>query len=269
MSETQSPIEFSPTRLEIGKAMLKAQSEIGPLVKTESNPMFGSKYADLASVIEATRKPLLTAGLVLIQGASTKEATVDVETMLLHAESGEWVRTVLSLTPLEAKLSKDSGERSVTPQTVGSAITYARRYGLQALCGIAPEDDDANAASSPIKGRGPQPNPFTQPTPSSKTPETWGQQQLQARLEYAEMNEAKEDDKDTRPWYNAGDKGIGAGPRKFWTRDASIGQELLAAKGLEVVLTVIPGTKNRNAYKVLDVKVPDELPGLEGTDDIP
>src|SRR5271165_632409 len=247
------PIEFSQTRLEIGKALLKAQGKIGPLIKDQSNPFFNSKYADLASVVEVVKTPLQDSGLVLIQGASVTES-VNVETVLLHAESGEWVRTILALTPTKND-----------PQGVGSAITYARRYGLQALCGIAPEDDDGNAASRPQEGagvaRGPFPKPFTsdKPVPAGGTPETHGQQKLQTVIEFAQMNEPKDDDKDPRMWYNAGAKG-----RKFWTRDESVGHQLLAAKGAEVILTLIPGTKNPNSYKVLNVEIPDGLPGLEG-----
>jgi hypothetical protein len=62
-------------------------------------------------------------------------ALVNIETMLLH-ESGEWVRNTLTLRPTKHD-----------PQGVGSAITYGRRYGLQSLCGVAPEDDDGNKAS--------------------------------------------------------------------------------------------------------------------------
>lgn len=132
-------IEFSESRAAIAKALFVMQTNLGDVKKNASNPHFKSKYADLGAVVEAVSPALELAKLTLLQGCAGNgdEGSVTVETMLLH-ESGEFVRARLTLRPSKAD-----------PQGAGSAITYARRYGLQSLCGVCPEDDDGNAASRP------------------------------------------------------------------------------------------------------------------------
>lgn len=125
---------------EIASALAKAQSEMGGAVKDSANPFFKSKYADLSSVWEACRGPLTKNGLAVIQSPSADGLRVSVDTLLTHT-SGQWMRGVVSVNAKE-----DS------PQAVGSAITYLRRYALQSFAGVAPEDDDAEAAH----GRGAQ-----------------------------------------------------------------------------------------------------------------
>lgn len=122
---------------ELATALAKAQSQIEGAKKDSTNPHFRSSYADLASVWDACRKPLTANGLSVIQSAeNSAEGYYGVTTMLLHT-SGQWMRGTLYLKPV-----KDD------PQGAGSALTYARRYSLSAMVGIAPEDDDANAASA-------------------------------------------------------------------------------------------------------------------------
>jgi hypothetical protein len=119
---------------EIAAALAKAQGEMGGAVKDAANPFFKSKYADLASVRDACIGPLSKHGIAVFQSPSVAGAVVSVETMLAHS-SGQWVRGSVSCT------AKDD-----SPQSVGSAITYLRRYALQSFAGVAPEDDDAEAA---------------------------------------------------------------------------------------------------------------------------
>lgn len=121
----------------LAEALAKAQGAIHGAKKDANNPFFHSKYADLASVWEACREPLSKNGLAIIQLPGSTEAGMFVDTILTHS-TGEWISSRLFMTPVQ-----DS------PQGIGSAITYARRYGLQAMVGIAPEDDDGNAASNP------------------------------------------------------------------------------------------------------------------------
>lgn len=121
---------------EIAAALSKAQAVISGAVKDKTNPHFRSDYADLASVWEACRKPLTDNGLSVAQTAATDEGRVCVTTLLMHA-SGQWISDTLAMRP-----TKDD------PQGVGSCITYARRYALAAMVGVAPEDDDGNAASA-------------------------------------------------------------------------------------------------------------------------
>ena len=116
--------------------MVKAQKEFGPALKSSTNPYFTSKYADLATCVEAVIDALNNNGIALIQKCHESDTGVNVETLLLH-ESGE----SLSCGVLHVPASKQD------PQGYGSALTYARRYSLMAACGIAPEDDDGNAAS--------------------------------------------------------------------------------------------------------------------------
>jgi hypothetical protein len=110
-------------------------------VKDADNPFFRSKYADLQSVVEATRPSLAENGLSVVQ---ITEGNV-LWTMLLHT-SGEWIKGSIELKPM--RQVKDTGwVESNDPQSYGSCITYARRYAMAAITGCATEDDDGNAAS--------------------------------------------------------------------------------------------------------------------------
>lgn len=121
---------------ELAGALAKAQGEIKGALKDADNPFFKSKYADLASVVEAIRAPLATHGIAYVQlTVPSDKEEVQVETVLMHA-SGEWVSGIIAV-----PVSKSDA------QGYGSALTYARRYGLSAAVGVAPEDDDGNAAA--------------------------------------------------------------------------------------------------------------------------
>ena len=122
----------------IAAALVKAQKEFGPALKTHTNPAFRSRYADLSACIEAVIDALNNNGIMLTQAFHETETGVTVETQFIH-ESGE----IYSAGKLHLPASKQD------PQGYGSAATYARRYSLMAACGIAPEDDDGNAASKP------------------------------------------------------------------------------------------------------------------------
>ena len=119
---------------EFATAMCKAQAEMGGAVKGSANPFFKSKFADLGSVMEAIRSPFAAHGLCFVQGTSYEGGCVSVTTRLMHV-SGQWVESSLSV-PL---VKQD-------PQGVGSAISYAKRYSLQSLCGIPSVDDDGETA---------------------------------------------------------------------------------------------------------------------------
>jgi hypothetical protein len=146
---------------EISAALVKAQKEFGPALKTSSNPHFRSKYADLSACIEAVIDGLNNNGIFLMQGSHLCEDGVIVETMFIH-ESGEQ----LSAGKLHVVASKQDA------QGYGSALTYARRYALMAACGIAPEDDDGNAASKPkpVEKTAEKPSAPPPPPPPAKLP---------------------------------------------------------------------------------------------------
>lgn len=125
---------------QIAAAFIKAKKAFAPAIKNATNPHFKSKYVDLAACIEAVDEPFLANGIAMYQETFEDATGVTVETVLLH-ESGEMIRCGR----LHVPASKQD------PQGYGSALTYARRYSLMAACGIAPEDDDGNAASRPAK----------------------------------------------------------------------------------------------------------------------
>lgn len=120
----------------IAAAFVKAKRAFGPALKDKTNPAFRSKYADLGACLEAVEDALLANGIALYQETSEDASGVTVETVLLH-ETGESLRC--------GKLHVPAAKQD--PQGYGSALTYARRYSLMTACGIAPEDDDGNAAT--------------------------------------------------------------------------------------------------------------------------
>jgi hypothetical protein len=124
----------------IATALVKAQKAFGPALKTATNPHFKSRYADLSACVEAVMDGLNDNGIALIQKCYDCANGVMVETMFVH-ESGEMLECGI----LHVPASKQD------PQGYGSALTYARRYSLMAACGIAPEDDDGNAASKKVE----------------------------------------------------------------------------------------------------------------------
>ena len=138
MENPSTPATQSPSIAALAAALAKAQGAMGNVKKDNVNPHFKSKYADLASVIDASRAPLAANGLAVVQLVSTlhEGGLVRVTTKLLHS-SGEWLESSCEL-PVDKR----------TAQGIGSAVTYGRRYALQAMLGIAAEDDDGEAASA-------------------------------------------------------------------------------------------------------------------------
>jgi hypothetical protein len=121
---------------ELSAALVKAQTALEGVTKDKNNPFFKSKYADLSSVVGALKEPLTKNGLAYTQVMHDADSAAKVETIILHS-SGEW----LSCGVISVPVSKHDA------QGYGSALTYARRYSLSAAFGVAPEDDDGNAAA--------------------------------------------------------------------------------------------------------------------------
>ena len=138
---------MSPAVGNLAKALSAAQGEMKGAVKDASNPFFKSRYADLSSIKEASQESLTKYGLAIIGAPSAEGAKVSVTTVLMH-ESGEWISCEVTAT------AKDE-----SPQSVGSCITYLRRYGIQSILNIASEDDDGEAA---------QPRPQFKPQPAAR-----------------------------------------------------------------------------------------------------
>lgn len=116
-------------------ALAAAQSEMGRALKDSSNTHLKSKYADLASVFDACMPALSRHGIAVLQPTFDDDTGRYVKTVLVHGESGESTECRVPLIVQKNDM-----------QGYGSAVTYARRYGLMSMTGIAPEDDDGNAA---------------------------------------------------------------------------------------------------------------------------
>lgn len=127
---------------QIAAALAAAQGEMTGAKKSSANPYFKSSYADLASVMEAIAAPFAAHGLSFIQsaGQAAHGGGVSVTTLLMHS-SGQWIESDPMVLP---PVKND-------PQAFGSAVTYAKRYSLQAMVGVPSVDDDAAAATAAPK----------------------------------------------------------------------------------------------------------------------
>lgn len=123
----------------ISAALVKAQKQFAPALKTNTNPHFKSRYVGLDGCVEAVIDALNNNGIYLMQKNHPNDTGIAVETIFIH-ESGETISGGVLTVPADKQ----------NPQGYGSALTYARRYSLMAACGIAPEDDDGQAASKPV-----------------------------------------------------------------------------------------------------------------------
>ena len=128
---------------EIATALCKFQGEVEKIKKTETNPFYHNKYADLSSILDVVRVPLMNNGLSVVQFPRGK---CELETMLMHT-SGEWMSETFEMKP-----TKDD------PQGAGSVITYQRRYALGAILSLNIDvDDDGNKGSEPVKKKEAEP----------------------------------------------------------------------------------------------------------------
>lgn len=121
----------------IFKALAAAQKNFEAARKQSVNGGFKSKYADLSNCMDAVREPLNDQGIFITQTIESVESGVLIETVFAH-ESGETYTGGKLYMPV---MKHDA-------QGYGSALTYGRRYSLLAACGVAPEDDDGNAATT-------------------------------------------------------------------------------------------------------------------------
>lgn len=138
-------------------ALAKAQGDVQGAKKDSQNPHFKSKYADLASVWDAIREPFAKNGLAVMQWPRVVENGVELETIIAHGE--QFISDVLWMPCAQ-----------MTAHGIGSAITYARRYALMPIAGVAPEEDDGNGA---VEGCKPAPGSAgggTQFRPARRSP---------------------------------------------------------------------------------------------------
>jgi len=229
-------IEFSQSRSFIARALLSAQGALKPLVKKTDNSYYGTRYAELADVIDASRPALEGAEIVLIQGAAASEdgCAVNIETMLLHAPSCEWVRTVLRLKP-----SKSDA------QGIGGAITYGRRYSLQALLGLAAqgEDDDGNSADGHVQA--PEHSSTFEVRKTRVPTYINGEAKVsQGESEWVEGQLGQLQISDT----DLGLAWVNIGAIKAWTRDAATIKTLEESNGIRVKAEI---RKKRTSWQLL------------------
>lgn len=164
-SETPAPAGIGL----LAAALAAAQGEMTHAEKDRENPHFKSVYATLASVLEACRPALSKHKIAIIQRPTTVGKVVTVETMLVH-ESGQYISAACS-----------SEARGADPQSIGSAITYLRRYALMSMVAIAPDDDDAEEATRgnqrPQQQRREDPPRQAAPPPPAEHHASWAKDQ--------------------------------------------------------------------------------------------
>lgn len=136
---------------DLAKAMIQVQQSLTPALKDAINSYTNSSYATLKSVMEVCRAALLNHGIWMTQyPVSVEKDHLGLVTKIVHSATGQW-----QLALIEMPLQKND------PQGYGSAMTYARRYGLSALLGIITEDDDAESAMQRQKNENHQINPLS------------------------------------------------------------------------------------------------------------
>lgn len=150
---------------ELISALAKAQGKIITAKKDKQNPYFKSSYADLSSIWDACRLALSENGLAVVQSVQVHEQKMELITTLAHS-SGQWIKSQMPI--VTAK---------VDPQSIGSALTYYRRYALAAIVGVAAseEDDDGNAANGRYDNNHKH-SAKTEPMPKSKISKDQGEE---------------------------------------------------------------------------------------------
>lgn len=133
-------MDWSEERGELIAAMVQMQGALEPVKKGSLNDFKGYKYADLQDILDACRRPLHDAGLAVLQATQPTERGLELVTTLVHT-SGQWIRSRLPVLSTEH------------PQAMGSALTYARKYGLLTIVGLAADDDDDGQAAVPQRGQ--------------------------------------------------------------------------------------------------------------------
>jgi hypothetical protein len=140
-------------------ALAAAQGEMRAADLDRTNPAFKSRYATLASVMDAIRAPLARHGLAITHTLASQPGGVVVGTALLFGEERLGTEILMPL------------PQNATPQAVGSAITYGRRYGVSALLAVvADDDDDGEAVSAPMREAGRQARRAEPPAPAPAKP---------------------------------------------------------------------------------------------------
>lgn len=160
---------------ELAKALATAQGKMTFAAKDSTADMGQKggrrKYADLASVIDAIRAPLSENGLAFVQAVMPDDKSMRIRTTLMH-NSGQWIAGEISLPP----------DRMGGVQGMGSALTYARRYALAAMVGIAQDDDDGEAVMAESRKEEKQRLQQTRRQAEANNPDAPSQKMFQALM---------------------------------------------------------------------------------------
>lgn len=180
---------------ELYTSLAKFNQEVDKIAKDANNPMFRNNYATVDQIITEIRPILAKNGLSVIQipmnlNLNDGGEWVGVKTILLH-ESGQTLESDPFYLKAQAqKVDKNTGETSITPQSLGSAITYARRYSLTSfLCLATGQDDDGNIASGHKQ-------------PQAQTQRQGSVSEAQMKRLYAMTRQADTNEKDLFALYN-------------------------------------------------------------------
>lgn len=177
MDSTVPSVRDTTDLSSLAKALVALQADLTPVAKTASNPFFKSSYAPLPEVMQSVQPLLAKHKLAVSQFMTSLNGESALRTILIH-ESGQFIEDVSPL--LLAKTD---------PQGQGSAVTYARRYGLMAVLGlVADEDDDGNAASTPSAPRTTQ---TASTAPVKSEPKTTGNRASVKQLGFIKANFGK------------------------------------------------------------------------------
>ena len=188
----------SETITEISKELLKAQEQMRPVTKDATNPFLRNRYASLAAVLDAVRRPLLDNNIVLVQRPVESEpGTIAVETRLVHV-SGEWISSTMIVPLPEAEASSKLN----LGQAIGAAFTYGKRYSLMGMLGVSATDEDSDCELRSQSQQQQQPKPRFQPPQARQQEQPTPTSSAPARAEYPGLpaisgvtyEEAKDDD---------------------------------------------------------------------------
>lgn len=159
--ENQSDVQMSGSIGQLTEALQTFQRTCPKIPKSSRNPFLNSRYADLAAILDIIKEPLLEAKLTVMQ---LPVGEYGLTTILAHV-SGEWIKSRYTMQPLESIIDKSTKEKAITPQSLGSVITYQRRYAIGAiLCLNIDDDNDAN----PTNGQVDTSTPATPPKPTAQ-----------------------------------------------------------------------------------------------------
>lgn len=159
---------------ELFGALAKAQAEMQVAELSSANPFFKSRYADFTTIVKASRPALTRNGLCVIQQILPSDGHGFLHTVLGHA-SGQFIETQVEIRPLKTDV-----------QSLGSYLTYLKRYSYSAIVGITTGDDDDDGESAMPRDKEvakPTPKAYTPPMPADECIESHDEETLQAQLE--------------------------------------------------------------------------------------